>query len=144
MDDGQVITCSRSIAIIYYLTKEWRSEDGGLLVDIEGGRTYVPEFNSLVAFRIPRYHQVTKVLVNRPRFSVFGWFLTPGIKYELFTGEDSVVNEDSGKVGKGDAEGSVAAGQQNGQRARKRQRHTAAGTGDGKSAQGSKRAKERQ
>jgi len=47
----------------------------------------VPEFNSLIAFRIPRYHEVTAVTVDRARYSIFGWFLTEGILYDLYKGE---------------------------------------------------------
>ena len=35
MDDGNVITCSRTIGVIYYLTKDWQPEEGGNLVDME-------------------------------------------------------------------------------------------------------------
>lgn len=36
-------------------------------------QTYVPEFNSLIAFRIPRWHQVTPVADGAPpRYSVRG------------------------------------------------------------------------
>jgi Rps23 Pro-64 3,4-dihydroxylase Tpa1-like proline 4-hydroxylase len=35
MDDGNVITCSRTIGVIYYLTKDWQPEEGGHLVDLE-------------------------------------------------------------------------------------------------------------
>ncbi len=47
MEDGSVVTASRNVACIYYLTKGWREQYGGLLVDLEdaqhGQRTYVPE-----------------------------------------------------------------------------------------------------
>jgi Rps23 Pro-64 3,4-dihydroxylase Tpa1-like proline 4-hydroxylase len=70
MDDGRVVECSREVAVIYYLTKGWRSEWGGHLLDLEGGTTVVPEFNSAIAFTIPRYHQVTPVTGPNPRYSV--------------------------------------------------------------------------
>jgi Rps23 Pro-64 3,4-dihydroxylase Tpa1-like proline 4-hydroxylase len=47
--------------VIYYLTKDWTEANGGVLIDIPTGTRYVPEFNSLVAFRIPRFHEVTAV-----------------------------------------------------------------------------------
>ncbi len=84
---------SRELAVIYYLTDDWKEEYGGtrrashhahhyfgcvtrsgvhlqrrwsgLLEDLEGGKTYVPEFNSLVAFNVPRDHVVTPVTGTR-------------------------------------------------------------------------------
>jgi hypothetical protein len=47
------------------------------------GAEYVPEWNSLVAFKVPRFHEVTAVTSNRPRYSIFGWFLQPGQLYPL-------------------------------------------------------------
>lgn len=52
-------------------------------------QVYVPQFNSVIVFRVPRYHQVTPVLSSQPRYSVFGWFLQPGRLYDLFEGEDT-------------------------------------------------------
>ena len=69
-DDGVMLTCSRTIGVIYYLTRDWKEEFGGNLVDIPEGRLYVPLYNSVVAFRVPRYHEVTPVLTERPRYSV--------------------------------------------------------------------------
>ncbi|KAK3241218.1 hypothetical protein CYMTET_48996 [Cymbomonas tetramitiformis] len=68
-------TCSRDIAVIFYLTKSWDEADGGCFIDHATGDVYVPEFNSLIAFRVPRLHSVTPVKVRRPRYSIFGWFL---------------------------------------------------------------------
>lgn len=67
----------RKIAMIYYLTKDWKEEYGGCFVDygLEPPRTVVPQFNSLIAFLVPRNHQVTMMSDNAPpRFSIFGWF----------------------------------------------------------------------
>uniref|UniRef100_A0A7S1IN91 Prolyl 4-hydroxylase alpha subunit domain-containing protein n=1 Tax=Eutreptiella gymnastica TaxID=73025 RepID=A0A7S1IN91_9EUGL len=90
MEDGSVHECSREIGVIYYLTKDWKPEYGGHFVDREadgGPQAYVPEFNSLVAFTVPRWHEVTGVTTQRPRYSVFGWFLQPGHLYPLQTGD---------------------------------------------------------
>ena len=83
MTTGEIVQCSRSVAIIYYLTKEWSREMGGLLIDCETGDEYVPEFNSIVAFRIPRFHIVTPVVPPHERYSIFGWILEPGKLYQL-------------------------------------------------------------
>ena len=56
---------------------------GGLLIDHEGEKMYVPEFNSAVVFRVPRFHQVTPVKTHLPRYSLFGWWLVKGEKYTL-------------------------------------------------------------
>lgn len=51
MDDGSIQLCSRNIAVIYYLTKDWTAADGGLLIDLEapgGPQTHVPKFNRYV------------------------------------------------------------------------------------------------
>ena len=58
---------------------------GGVLVDCPTGTRYVPEFNSLIAFRIPRFHEVEAVKANRPRYSIFGWLLSEKILYDLNT-----------------------------------------------------------
>jgi hypothetical protein len=111
LDDGARITCSRDIAVIYYLTKDWKESDGGTLVDIPTGTSYVPEFNSLVAFRIPRFHEVKAVTADRARYSIFGWFLTEGIIYDLFKGgEDDSNSEGSDSSGNGSGSGSCGNG----------------------------------
>ncbi|GFR40917.1 hypothetical protein Agub_g1573, partial [Astrephomene gubernaculifera] len=95
LDTGRIITTSRSLAVIYYLTRDWREEYGGVLVDLEApaapprvGARYVPMWNSVVAFRVPRYHAVTEMTTERPRYSIFGWFLEPGKLYPLYRGDE--------------------------------------------------------
>mmetsp|Transcript_35261 Transcript_35261/g.67407 ORF Transcript_35261/g.67407 Transcript_35261/m.67407 type:complete len:261 (-) Transcript_35261:425-1207(-) len=81
-------TWYRNTAVIYYLTPDWTHEDGGLFLDYgvtsapkDPPVEYVPQFNSLVAFRVwangAHMHEVTPVLTDKMlRFSVFGWFLS--------------------------------------------------------------------
>ncbi|CAJ1337778.1 unnamed protein product [Effrenium voratum] len=67
----------RKIAFIYYLTKDWREDYGGALLDLHSSeaKCLVPRFNSAVAFLVPRVHQVQDLAKGcPPRFSVFGWF----------------------------------------------------------------------
>jgi Rps23 Pro-64 3,4-dihydroxylase Tpa1-like proline 4-hydroxylase len=73
MDDGSTQLCSRNTACIYYLTQGWSEADGGHLVDLEapgGPQQHLPAFNSVVLFRIPRWHEVKPVTGDRPRYSV--------------------------------------------------------------------------
>ena len=78
LDDAPGQQWTRDIAVIYYLTKGWRAKYGGHLVDNTTGQVYVPEFNSLIAFRVPRWHEVTLCTTSRrSRYSLFGWFLSP-------------------------------------------------------------------
>ena len=81
---GAGVLASRDVALVYYLTRGWRADLGGCLVDLEGpGELIVPEFNTLVAFRVPRLHEVTRMATDRPRLTVFGWMLRPGRLYDL-------------------------------------------------------------
>ncbi|GIL72735.1 hypothetical protein Vretimale_4446 [Volvox reticuliferus] len=108
LDSGRIITASRTLAVIFYLTRDWREEYGGVLIDLEDptappgvGRKYVPLWNSVVAFRVPRYHAVTPMTTNRPRYSIFGWFLEPGRLYELYRGEDAESGKEADRQGAG-------------------------------------------
>jgi len=84
-DDAAVVEINgvpheRRIALVYYLTGEptWDASLGGLFVDHgSGGRRFAPVHNTLVAFRVPRLHEVTKVTGDRSRYSVFGWLYAP-------------------------------------------------------------------
>lgn len=76
------------MTVVYYLTKEWRESDGGVLVDLQTGTRHVPLFNSAVLFTVPRFHEVTPVTAARPRFGIFGWFLKPGRSYDLLLADE--------------------------------------------------------
>jgi Rps23 Pro-64 3,4-dihydroxylase Tpa1-like proline 4-hydroxylase len=72
----------RDIAIIYYLTPSWTQEDGGILIDHQTGTNYVPEYNSLISFIVPRNHEVTIMKSQKSRYSIFGWFLKEVVEVE--------------------------------------------------------------
>ena len=95
------IMCSRDVAVVYYLTKDWKEEYGGCFIDhgaTNGKKTYVLEFNSLIAFMVPRFHEVTTVKVrNMYRFSFFGWFLTEGDLYSFAKSEEKSTCDHGGK-----------------------------------------------
>ena len=91
VDDGELLY--RDIAVVLYMVDdEWDGEkDGGVLLDwgptnkkFKQPKEIIPKFNRLVCFQVPRFHEVTKVVSrsdveeeeDRPRLSLFGWFLT--------------------------------------------------------------------
>jgi len=87
---GQIIKCSRDVAVMLFLSKNRTEAGGGLLRDLfykhradHKGAAYVPEFNSLVAFHVPREYEITPVLSDDPLLSVFGWYLQEGELYDL-------------------------------------------------------------
>ncbi|CAE7587568.1 RIOX1 [Symbiodinium natans] len=86
MDDGSTVLCSRTVAVIWYLTPDWQKEWGGAFQDLETGEEILPEFNTIVAFNVPRFHAVQPVTGRTPRYSIFGWFLRPGKLYSLESG----------------------------------------------------------
>lgn len=98
-DTGEVVTCSRKVALIYYLgdgeNEPWHRDKGGMLIDCEASNglekhEYAPDFNSLIVFQIPRYHIVTPVKPPCHRYSIFGWTLEPGTSlYPLATCQGS-------------------------------------------------------
>lgn len=74
---------SRDVAIILHMTPHLVKSDGGLFVDHAGKSVRTPLFNSMVAFRVPRQHEVTQVISRVHRYSIFGWFMQPGRLYKL-------------------------------------------------------------
>jgi SM-20-related protein len=76
-DDG---IGTRKAAYVFGLTKQWRSDWGGLLLfhgengQVESG--LIPGFNILTLFAVPRMHSVSVVapFATEPRFTVTGWF----------------------------------------------------------------------
>lgn len=82
---------SRTVAGIWYLTRDWGVEEGGCLRDLEAEKAaasgatsdLVPIFNSLALFEVPHWHAVTAVTAERYRYSIFGWWHQKGQRYEL-------------------------------------------------------------
>ena len=73
------IKYQRDVAIVYYLSKNWTANNGGLFVDLESKppRSRIPIFNSLITFKVPRLHQVSPIEMDciDKRYSIFGWAL---------------------------------------------------------------------
>jgi hypothetical protein len=70
-----------------FLTKDWSKDNGGCFKDCQQTEekpedTHVPEFNTLLAFHVPRLYQITPVLAEAAnRKCVFGWFLQVKVKW---------------------------------------------------------------
>jgi hypothetical protein len=86
-ESNKKVLCSRDIAMVYYLTKNWTSDNGGCFIDLVGGKAITPEWNSVVLFHVPRLHRVEPVLTDSIRYSIFGWFFEKGRLYDL-SGKD--------------------------------------------------------
>ncbi len=77
--DDDLANSGRKVAFVLGLTPQWRLEWGGLLLFHELGGVdcagFIPQFNTLDLFSIPRYHSVSMVTRAAPRrrFSVTGW-----------------------------------------------------------------------
>jgi hypothetical protein len=71
----------RVVALAYYLNQDWPAAFGGHFVDLagKGKEKHLPEFNTLLAFEVPRRHAVAEVCApkGRGRYSIFGWWLMP-------------------------------------------------------------------
>ncbi len=73
---------NRVVAYVLGLTPSWSADFGGQLqfLDQEGSveEVYVPTFNSLCLFKVPRPHLVSVVapFVTASRLSITGWFRT--------------------------------------------------------------------
>eukprot|EP00928_Gymnodinium_smaydae_P039998 TRINITY_DN27204_c0_g1_i1.p1 TRINITY_DN27204_c0_g1~~TRINITY_DN27204_c0_g1_i1.p1 ORF type:complete len:350 (-),score=72.27 TRINITY_DN27204_c0_g1_i1:312-1361(-) len=70
----------RIAAAAYYLVQDgWKASFGGEFVDLDRGkkRRVRPEFNTLVAFEVPRLHEVAPVRAppGCERLSLFGWWM---------------------------------------------------------------------
>jgi len=70
----------RHMAYVFYFTRDWHEDFGGVtFFKDDAGRitdSYVPDFNSLMLFKVPVLHSVSQVasFAPRPRLSITGWF----------------------------------------------------------------------
>jgi Rps23 Pro-64 3,4-dihydroxylase Tpa1-like proline 4-hydroxylase len=69
---------NRQAAYVINMTPDWRADWGGdlqfLNADMKVEEAYVPAFNALNVFRVPRAHQVSRVAASGGlRYSITGW-----------------------------------------------------------------------
>lgn len=99
---GDANIYSRTVAGIWYLTKDWTDADGGALIDYEAkpgcAEERLPSFNACVFFGVPRAHAVAPVVAERYRYSIFGWWHQQGRRYDL-PGESCSDDEEHEEVG---------------------------------------------
>ena len=78
-------------AFVWHLSKDFTEQDGGTFIDEESKEKYVPEWNALVSFSVPRWHSVTKMTpmpIIKERISIYGWIVIP--KMQLIPSENSL------------------------------------------------------
>lgn len=79
-DDLGTANEQRRVAYVLNLTRRWQVDWGGLLhfVDEDGQvvDSWLPQFNTLVLFRVPIRHTVSYVapFAGEPRLAITGWF----------------------------------------------------------------------
>ena len=69
-------------AFVWHLSKNFTKKDGGLFIDEESNVEYIPHWNELVHFSVPRWHSVTKMTptpIDKERISIYGWITIPNI-----------------------------------------------------------------
>ena len=101
-EDGEEVSApsSRVVAAVLYLSRGWQASYGGAFVDLESivdgaGTKFVPKFNRLLVFRVPRWHMVEAVKTEKMRrLSIFGWWLAPGVHYDAAGYDDSDGSDD--------------------------------------------------
>lgn len=81
MQDGTSLV--KKASFTYYLAKgRWTSEDGGALFTGDSGHNdavmseHTPVYNSVVYYRLPRMHNISKATTTRTRYGIFGFLWT--------------------------------------------------------------------
>lgn len=80
-DDGN-IGKNRKYAYVYSLCRDWKAEWGGQLQFLGGDgnvtQSFIPKYNALSIFKVPRLHHVSPVseFTPNPRLSITGWYRT--------------------------------------------------------------------
>ena len=78
-DDSGYPEQHRRVAYVLYMARGWRAEWGGQLqfLDVNGEieEVWMPRFNSLGLFAVPKPHVVTYVapFATQPRYAITGW-----------------------------------------------------------------------
>ena len=92
----------RVLALVFYLTGEETWDPvihGGCFLDRakRPPRPVAPTHNTLIAFEVPRMHEVQPLTSDRPRFSVFGWLHAPVPGSRKRPGQDETGNTTKSK-----------------------------------------------
>lgn len=67
-------------AFVWHLSKEVFAEaDGGVFVDEESQERFVPRWNTLVHFEVPRWHSVSLMATAKARVAIYGWVVVPKV-----------------------------------------------------------------
>jgi SM-20-related protein len=78
-DDSGYPEQHRRVAYVLYMTRGWRADWGGQLQFLDGHgeveEAWMPRFNSLGLFLVPKPHVVTYVapFATQPRYAITGW-----------------------------------------------------------------------
>lgn len=73
----------RQRAWVWHLSaRGWDAARGGEFVDEQTDTRFVPTYNSLVHFRVPRWHRVEPVApdASEARYTAYGWVITPEVR----------------------------------------------------------------
>lgn len=77
------LSYERVRAFVWHLSKGFTAADGGVFSDEESNELFVPAWNTLVHFEVPRWHSVSTMTTQsspKERFSIYGWVVVPKVK----------------------------------------------------------------